>query len=59
MDDHNDTLVQVDLALQRAKRVQRESRIVVQSLAQLRDDLSDTLQSEEDTRNDRRDAAAR
>jgi hypothetical protein len=52
MADHNDTLVQVEVTLARAKRVARESRLVVQSLAQLRDDLSDTLQSEEDTRNE-------
>lgn len=49
--DHDETLVQVDLALANAKRVRREAGVVVQTLARLRDDL----QSEEDTRNDRRD----
>lgn len=42
MDDEA-RLAAIEIALSQAKRVQRESRHVVQALARLRDDIDETL----------------
>lgn len=45
--DYGSVFAQVELALANAKRVNRESRVVVQTLARLRDELENTRQPQE------------
>jgi hypothetical protein len=53
MEEHDHSVeAQVDLALANAKRVARESRIVVQTLARLRDHLQPEGHKENDERRD-------
>lgn len=56
--DHDDALVQVELALANAKRARREAGVTVQTLARLRDDLQGREAHKEDDTSEHRAAAA-